>query len=125
MCAVDATPDRSTATRSTQASWRSCTRCSPESAARACRDERHVRQLGGRAGDGAARAQERARSPYSILRSTRAGTPATIENGSTSLVTTLPAPTTQRSPMLTPLVTTTLAPSQQLSPIVLAPLLSK
>ena len=42
-----------------------------------------------------------------------------------SCVTTLLAPITQRSPMLTPLVTTTFAPSQQLSPIRVGPLLSK
>ena len=42
-----------------------------------------------------------------------------------SRVTTLLAPITQRSPMLTPLVTTTFAPSQQLSPIRVGPLLSK
>ncbi len=61
-------------------------------------------------------------SPYSTLRSTRAGAPAAIENGPMSLVTTLLAPITQRSPMLTPLVTTTLTPSQQLSPILVGPL---
>ena len=37
--------------------------------------------------------------PYSMRRSTRAGAPAAIESGSMSLVTTLPAPITQRSPM--------------------------
>ena len=42
-----------------------------------------------------------------------------------SLVTTLLAPITQRSPMLTPLVTTTPAPSQQLDPIRVGPRLSK
>ena len=42
-----------------------------------------------------------------------------------SRVTTLLAPITQRSPIVTPLVTTTLAPSQQLSPIRVGPLLVK
>src|SRR5262249_13954815 len=60
----------------------------------------------------------------SICRSTRAGAPAATENGSMSLLTTLFAPITQRSPTLTPLVTATLAPSQQLSPMRVGPLLS-
>ena len=38
-----------------------------------------------------------------------------------SLVTTEFAPTTQRSPIVTPLVTTTFAPNQQLSPIRVGP----
>src|SRR6185437_1194373 len=62
--------------------------------------------------------------PLSILRRTRAGAPAAIENGSRSSVTTLLAPITQRSPTRTPLVTTTFAPSQQLSPMRVGPLLS-
>ena len=60
---------------------------------------------------------------YSIRRRTRAGAPAAIENGSMSCVTTLLAPITQRSPIVTPLVTTTFAPSQQLSPMRVGPLL--
>ena len=42
-----------------------------------------------------------------------------------SLVTTLFAPITQRSPMVTPLVTTTFAPSQQFSPIRVGPFVVK
>jgi hypothetical protein len=42
-----------------------------------------------------------------------------------SAVTTLFAPITHLSPILTPLVTTTFAPSQQLSAIRVGPLLSK
>ena len=53
---------------------------------------------------------------------TFAGAPATTEKAGTSLTTTLPAPTTQRSPMVTPLVTVTFAPSQQLGPIRVGPL---
>ena len=41
---------------------------------------------------------------YSIVRSTRAGEPAAIENGGRSVVTTELAPITQRSPIVTPLV---------------------
>ena len=46
---------------------------------------------------------------YSIRLITFAGAPAATENGSMSWVTTLFAPITQRSPIVTPLVTTTLA----------------
>src|SRR5205807_5030562 len=53
---------------------------------------------------------------YSTDLSTLAGTPAAIEYGGTSAVTTLLAPITQRSPTVTPLVMTTLAPHQVLSP---------
>ncbi len=66
----------------------------------------------------AAPADPRTRSSCSTL----AGVPAASEKGSMSCVTTLLAPITQRSPMLTPLVTTTLAPSQQLSPMRVGPL---
>ncbi len=51
-----------------------------------------------------------------ISRSTLAGAPAAIVPAGRSVVTTLFAPTTQRSPIVTPLVTTTFAPSQTLSP---------
>ena len=44
-----------------------------------------------------------------MRRSTFAGEPAAIECGSIEDVTTLFAPITQRSPMLTPLVTTTVS----------------
>ena len=60
-----------------------------------------------------------------MLRTTRAGAPAAIENGGTSCVTTLLAPITQRSPIVTPLVTTTLAPSQQFAPIRVGPFVVK
>ena len=43
-------------------------------------------------------------------------------NGGMSVVTTLLAPITQRSPIVTPLVTTTFAPHQTLSPMVVGPL---
>ena len=56
-------------------------------------------------------------------RSTCRGRTRGDREGSTSRVTTLFAPITQRSPMLTPLVTTTFAPSQQLSPMRVGPLL--
>ena len=46
---------------------------------------------------------------------------AAIENAGRSCVTTLLAPITQRSPIVTPLVTTTFAPSQTLSPIRVGP----
>src|SRR4051795_10303852 len=52
---------------------------------------------------------------------TFAGEPALIVRGGRSLVTTEFAPTTQRSPIVTPLVTTTFAPNQQLSPIRVGP----
>ena len=54
-----------------------------------------------------------------------AGTPAPNEKGGQSLVITLFAPITERSPIVTPLVTTTFAPHQTLSPIRVAPLLLK
>lgn len=57
-----------------------------------------------------------------ISRISLAGAPATIEKAGTSETTTLLAPTTQRSPMVTPLVTVTLAPSQQFGPILVGPL---
>ena len=60
-----------------------------------------------------------------MLRTTRAGAPAAIENGGTSCVTTLLAPITQRSPIVTPVVTTTLAPSQQFAPIRVGPFVVK
>src|SRR3954462_12794300 len=53
---------------------------------------------------------------------TLAGEPAAIVLGGKSLVTTEFAPTTQRSPIVTPLVTTTFAPNQQLSPMRVGPL---
>ena len=62
---------------------------------------------------------------YSTRRSTFAGAPAAIEYGGMSSVTTLLAPITQRSPMVTPLVTTTFAPHQTLSPTRVGPLLVK
>ena len=49
------------------------------------------------------------------------GTPAAIENGGISLVTTLFAPITQRSPTVTPLVMTTFAPAHTLSPTRVGP----
>src|SRR3954447_25473925 len=52
---------------------------------------------------------------------TFAGDPAAIVRGGRSFVTTEFAPTTQRSPIVTPLVTTTFAPNQQLSPIRVGP----
>src|SRR4051812_46570787 len=64
-------------------------------------------------------------SAYSIVRRTRAGAPAAIENGGRSVVTTLLAPITQRSPIVTPLVTTTFAPHQTLLPIRVGPLVVK
>ena len=60
--------------------------------------------------------------PGSIARSTRAGAPAATTSGGRSRVTTELAPTTQRSPTVTPLVTTQLTPNQQLDPIVTGPL---
>lgn len=50
-------------------------------------------------------------------RMTRAGLPATTQSGGTSLVTTLPAPTTEPSPIVMPGSTITPPPSQQRSPI--------
>ena len=50
-----------------------------------------------------------------------AGAPAAIENGGTSRVTTLFAPITARSPIVTPPVTTTFAPHQTLSPTRVGP----
>ena len=52
-----------------------------------------------------------------------AGTPAAIVNGGMSLVTTLFAPITERSPTVTPLVITTFAPHQTLFPTRVGPLL--
>ena len=49
---------------------------------------------------------------------TLAGTPAANESEGISLVTTLPAPITQLSPIVTPGHTTTLAPNQQSFPMV-------
>src|SRR5580658_2843892 len=48
---------------------------------------------------------------------TLAGTPAQIDMGGRSVVTTAPAPTTAPSPIDTPAVTTVLAPSHTSSPI--------
>ena len=58
-------------------------------------------------------------SPFlnSISRITLAGAPAAIVPGGRSWVTTEFAPTTQRSPIVTPPVTTQLTPNQQLEPI--------
>ena len=56
-----------------------------------------------------------------MRRSTRAGAPAAIDPAGTSVVTTLFAPITQRSPIVTPLVTTTLAPHHTLSPMRVGP----
>ncbi|PSR94229.1 hypothetical protein BD289DRAFT_149051 [Coniella lustricola] len=55
----------------------------------------------------------------SILRMNRAGLPATHVNGSTSFVTTLPAPTVLPLPIVTPGRTMTLPPNQQSSPMVM------
>src|SRR3954453_15991498 len=52
---------------------------------------------------------------------TLAGTPAAIVPGGTSFVTTLFAPITQRSPIVTPVVTTQFAPNQQFEPMVVGP----
>ena len=49
---------------------------------------------------------------------TRAGTPAANELAGMLLVTTLPAPMTQLSPIVTPGHTTTFAPNQQSLPMV-------
>src|SRR5262249_36825821 len=49
---------------------------------------------------------------------TRAGLPATTTSGGTSRVTTAPAPTTDRSPIVTPFSTTALSPIHTSSPIV-------
>src|SRR3954447_12207789 len=57
----------------------------------------------------------------SISLITFAGEPAAIVCAGRSLVTTEFAPTTQRSPMVTPLVTTTFAPNQQLCPMRVGP----
>ena len=57
-------------------------------------------------------------SAWVISRITRQGTPAAKELAGMSRVTTLPAPMTQLSPMVTPLHTTTLAPNQMLLPMV-------
>ena len=54
-----------------------------------------------------------------ICRITLHGFPTARECGGISFVTTLPAPITQPSPIVTPPVTTTLLASQQLSPIVI------
>ena len=62
---------------------------------------------------------------YSTFRSTRAGAPAATEKAGTSSVTTLLAPITQRSPIVTPLATTTFAPHQTLSPTRVGPLLAE
>ena len=58
----------------------------------------------------------------SIARRTRAGAPAAIVPGGRSVVTTLLAPTTQRSPIVTPLVTTTWAPQPDVVPHARRPL---
>src|SRR3954451_8393717 len=60
--------------------------------------------------------------PKSISRMTFAGAPAAITPGGRSRVTTEFAPTTQRSPMVTPLVTTQPTPTQQFEPIRVGPL---
>ena len=57
-------------------------------------------------------------SAWVISRITRQGTPAASELGGRSRVTTLPAPTTQPSPIVTPPQTTTFAPSQTSLPMV-------
>ena len=54
-----------------------------------------------------------------------AGAPAAIEKGGMSVVTTLLAPSTLRSPTVTPPVTTTFAPHHTLSPILVGPLVVK
>src|SRR5438034_1651021 len=53
---------------------------------------------------------------------TLAGAPAAIVRGGRSLVTTELAPTTQRSPTVTPVVTTQFTPNQQFEPIRVGPL---
>ena len=53
-----------------------------------------------------------------ISRITRAGTPAANELAGMLLVTTLPAPMTQLSPIVTPGHTTTFAPNRQSLPMV-------
>jgi hypothetical protein len=50
-----------------------------------------------------------------------AGAPAAIVPAGTSLVTTLFAPITQRSPIVTPVLTTQLAPNQQFEPMLVGP----
>ena len=50
------------------------------------------------------------------LRTMRAGFPATMQPGGTSRVTTLPAPTIELSPMLTPGIRMLWAPMKQRSP---------
>lgn len=57
------------------------------------------------------------RSDSVILRITRQGTPAAKLSDGMSRVTTLPAPMTQLSPIVTPGQTVTFAPNQQLSPM--------
>ena len=71
-------------------------------------------------------ASARRGSPYSSRRSGRAGAPAAIEKRRRRRsVTTVLAPITQRSPIVTPLVTTTLAPHHTLSPMRVGPLVVK
>ena len=53
-----------------------------------------------------------------ISRMTRQGTPAAKEFAGMSFVTTLPAPMTQLSPIVTPEQTTTFAPNQMFEPMV-------
>lgn len=64
-------------------------------------------------------ARSRMESASVICRITLHGFPTARECGGISFVTTLPAPITQPSPIVTPPVTTTLLASQQLSPIVI------
>ena len=52
---------------------------------------------------------------------TFAGAPAATVPGGMSFVTTLFAPITQRSPIVTPVLTTQFSPNQQLDPIVVGP----
>src|SRR3954454_2647480 len=68
-----------------------------------------------------ARTSAGAGSANSICRRTRAGAPAAIDAAGMSVVTTLLAPMTQRSPIVAPLVTTTFAPHHTLSPMRVGP----
>lgn len=61
--------------------------------------------------------RKRIRYDYPLSRITFAGTPAATVYGGMSRVTTLPAPMTAPSPIVTPFRTTTSAPSQQSRPI--------
>src|SRR3954463_12675401 len=75
----------------------------------------------GRAAYEVARRVTSSAGPKSISRITFAGAPAAITPGGRSRVTTEFAPTTQRSPIVTPLVITQPTPNQQFDPMCVGP----